>query len=34
MDMGFKEKMVVKKLLEKIHGTDIEKLLKEYHVIE
>ena len=26
--------MVVKKLLEKIRGTDIEKLLKEYHVIE
>ena len=33
MDLGFKEKMVVKKLLEKIQGTDIEKLLKEYHVI-
>ena len=33
MDLGFKEKMVVKKLLEKIRGTDIEKLLKEYHVI-
>ena len=34
MNLGFKEKMVVKKLLEKIRGTDIEKLLKEYHVIE
>ena len=33
MDLGFKEKMAVKKLLEKIQGTDIEKLLKEYHVI-
>lgn len=33
MDLGFKEKMAVKKLLEKIEGTDIEKLLKEYHVI-
>ena len=34
MNLGFKEKMVVKKLLENIRGTDIEKLLKEYHVIE
>ena len=34
MNLGFKEKMVVKKLLKKIRGTDIEKLLKEYHVIE
>ena len=34
MNLSFKEKMVVKKLLEKIRGTDIEKLLKEYHVIE
>lgn len=34
MDLGFKERMVVKKLLEKIKGTDIEKLLKQYHVIE
>lgn len=33
MNLGFKERMVVKKLLEKIRGTDIEKLLKEYHVI-
>ena len=33
MDLGFKEKLAVKKVLEKIEGTDIEKLLKEYHVI-
>ena len=33
MELGFKEKIAVKKLLEKIEGTDIEKLLKEYHVI-
>ena len=33
MKLGLKEKMEVKKLLEKIEGTDIEKLLKEYHVI-
>ncbi len=33
MDLGFKEKIAVKKVLEKIEGTDIEKLLKEYHVI-
>lgn len=33
MELGLKEKMAVKKLLEKIEGTDIEKLLKEYHVI-
>ena len=33
MDLGLKEKMAVKKLLGKIEGTDIEKLLREYHVI-
>ena len=33
MDLGLKEKLAVKKLLEKVEGTDIEKLLKEYHVI-
>ena len=33
MDLGLKERMAVKKLLGKIEGTDIEKLLKEYHVI-
>ena len=34
MELGFKEKLVLKKALEVIRGTDIEKLLKEYHVIE
>ena len=34
MELGFKEKLVLKKALEAIRGTDIEKLLKEYHVIE
>ncbi len=33
MDMGFMEKMAVKKALGKLEGTDIEKLLKEYGVI-
>ena len=33
MELGFKEKMVLNKLLKKIQGTDIEKLLKTYHVI-
>ena len=33
MDLGLKERLAVKKLLEKIAGTDIEKLLKEYRVI-
>lgn len=33
MKLGFAEKIAVKKVLEKIQGTDIEKLLKEYHVI-
>ena len=33
MELGFKEKMVVSKLLKKIQGTDIEKLLKQYRVI-
>lgn len=33
MNLGFKERIVLKKALEKIKGTDIEKLLKEYHVI-
>ena len=33
MNLGFKERMVMKKVLAKIKGTDIEKLLKEYHVI-
>ena len=33
LKMGLAEKIAVKKALEKIEGTDIEKLLKEYHVI-
>ena len=33
MDLGFIEKMVVNKLLEKLKGTDVEKLLNEYHVV-
>ena len=33
MDLGFKEKIAMKELLKKIAGTDIEKLLKEHHVI-
>ena len=33
MDMGMKEKLVVKKVLKNIKDTDIEKLLKEYNVI-
>ncbi len=31
--MDFKEKMVVDKLLKKIHGTEIEKFLKKYGAI-
>ena len=33
MDLGLKEKLVLHEALKKIAGTDIEKLLKEYHVI-
>ena len=33
MDLPIKEKMALHMALEKIHGTDIEKLLKEYKVI-
>lgn len=33
MKLGIKEKAAVHELLKKIHGTDIEKLLMEYHVI-
>lgn len=33
MGLGFKERMVLNKVLKKIQGTEIEKLLKEYHVI-
>ena len=34
MNFSFLEKIAVKMLLEKIKGTEVEKLLKEYHVIE
>lgn len=34
MDLGFFEKRVLKKLLGKIQNTDLEILLKKYHVIE
>ena len=33
MKLNLAEKMVLKKALDKISGTDVEKLLKEYHVI-
>ena len=33
MVVGYAEMLAVKKALEKIEGTDIEKLLKAYHVI-
>ena len=33
MDLSFGEKMVLKKALSKIDGTDVEKLLKQYGVI-
>lgn len=33
MKLGFKERFVVKKALEFIKNTDIEKILKEYNVI-
>ena len=33
MDLSFGEKMVLKKALSKIGGTDVEKLLKQYGVI-
>lgn len=33
MDMNLLEKVAIKKLLAKVEGTDIEKILKEYHVI-
>jgi oleate hydratase len=33
MNLSFKEKVTLKEILKKIHGTDIEKLLKEYNVI-
>lgn len=33
MDIGLMEKLALKEVLKKIEGTDIEKLLKEYHII-
>ena len=33
MELGFKEKLAMKEFLKKIEGTDVEKLLKEHHVI-
>ena len=33
MKLSLAEKLAVKKVLEKIEGTDIEKILKEYNVI-
>jgi len=33
MDLGLKEKLKIKHMLDKVKGTDIEKLLLEYHVI-
>ena len=32
MNLGLKEKIALKEVLKQIKGTDIEKLLKEYHV--
>ena len=33
MDQGLIEKLALKAILKKANGTDIEKLLKEYHVV-
>ncbi|PXV89201.1 oleate hydratase [Lachnotalea glycerini] len=33
MNLSLKQKLALKDLLKKIEGTDIEKLLKEYHII-
>lgn len=33
MDLGLKRKIALKEALKKVDGTDIEKLLKEYHII-
>ena len=33
MEFNFIEKLALKKALSKIEGTDIEKLLKEYHIL-
>ena len=34
MELGLKEKIALKEVLKQIRGTDIEKILKEYHVIK
>lgn len=34
MNLGLKEKIALKEVLKQIKGTDIEKILKEYHVIK
>jgi oleate hydratase len=33
INLGLAEKLALKKVIKKIQGTDIEKLLKEYHII-
>ena len=33
MKLGLKERLALREVLKKIRGTDIEKLLREYHVI-
>ena len=33
MDLNLVEKLALKKALSKIEGTDVEKLLKEYHIL-
>ena len=33
MEFSFVEKLALKKALSKIQGTDLEKLLKEYHIL-
>ncbi|SDO69718.1 oleate hydratase [Streptococcus equinus] len=34
MDLNFVEKFILKQFLRKVEGTDIEKLLQEYHLIQ
>jgi oleate hydratase len=33
MDLNLKYKLVLHEVLKKLEGTDVEKLLREYHVI-
>ncbi len=33
LDLGLKEKLILKEAVKKLHGTELEKLLREYHVI-